>query len=109
MPEPTKEPAKIETKPDIKPTQPEVKPEVKPSPALQEIVKPKVVNFQFDRDTTVLAEVIKEHADGTLDLKATVDHTGKFKTNQSKAPIEGEFLRVRPGSRRDPGTWFETE
>ncbi len=74
-----------------------------------EIAEQKKVLFQFDRDTTVIADVIKQRDDNVIDLKTTVDFTGAFKTNISTGSSEHVFKRVQKGSKFEIGTWREIE
>ena len=93
---------------------------------------PRIVQFVVDRETIVPAEVIREHSDGTLDLRGKFLQHG-FKTVKEKDinPTSGqsaEFdvevpapneevvirLRVRPADEGErtpgkavPGTWFD--
>jgi hypothetical protein len=66
-----------------------------------------IIYFQFDKETTIEAQVVKEHPDGRVDLIALTDHTGRFKTNISTAANEKVYERVRPGSRFEEGTYWD--
>lgn len=65
------------------------------------------VNFQYDRDTTLIATVTKEHGDGNLDLCCSGAEVQSFTTSATIPIGQRTFLRVRQGSRHEPGTWFE--
>lgn len=74
----------------------------------EETSKQKVA-FQYDRDTTLVAEVLEEYTDGTVDLVTVTDPTGHFKTNISTPATSKEYKGVRRGSKHEPGTFFDLE
>ena len=101
-----------------------------PLPEVPERPIPRLVNFVVDRETTVQAEVLNSHSDGSLDLKGpfrqpfykkvddlnpeTGEPTG-FKLDElTSDPTVEVSLRVRRADdddvrkgRPQPGTWFE--
>jgi len=81
----------------------------KPEPSESEDKEEKLdkVCFQFDRDTTVVAQVVNRWEDGTVDLIANTDPTGHYKTNISQGSSDKLYSNVRPGNRFEPGTYFE--
>jgi hypothetical protein len=94
--------------------------------------RPRTVNFVVDRETIVQVEVIREHSDGSLDLRGkmnqhgwkTIKETSANPANGQSAEFDVEVpdpneevvtrLRVRPAEedaarngKHVPGTWFE--
>lgn len=84
----------------------EVAKDIKPAIEVDSQADARMVYFQFDKETTIEAQVVKEHPDGRVDLIALTDHTGRFKTNISKPANEKVYERVRPGSRFEEGTYW---
>lgn len=74
----------------------------------EETSKQKVA-FQYDRDTTLVAEVLEEYTDGTVDLVTVTNPTGHFRTNISTPATSKEYKSVRRGSKHEVGTFFDLE
>lgn len=72
------------------------------------VAEDKYVLFQYDRDTTIVAKVLREYKDGRLDLQATTSQQSYVPPSGSAPPSMSTkvYNRVRPGSRYEPGTWF---
>ncbi len=116
-------------------SQPQPQPMTAPAPARSQPTQvPRTVQFVVDRDHVVDAEVIREHQDGSLDLRGKFNqHTWTTTKEKALHPQSGqsaEFdvdvpaddetistrLRVRKADedqarlgRFTPGTWFVRE
>jgi hypothetical protein len=76
--------------------------------AAEEAAPPKTY-FVYDRDTVLEATVLKEHKDGAKDLECSNVLAQKFVSGASSGTVNMSnktFLRVRPGSRGDVGSFF---
>jgi hypothetical protein len=79
-----------------------------PLEVIEDSDPPRMVYYNFDRDTILEATILAEFDGDYLDLECTHLFSGARVTKLDKISTR-QFLKVSKGSRGKIGTWFEGE